>query len=103
VVRLHRRLLDTLREPVGDMLVVIGIDLFQVLNPGAGQAGVAGDDERRAVEVEAASAGMVPPASLGDQPALDDFWLARSPGRLLDPAVLLKPGRRWSGSMSASR
>ena len=67
----HERVVDLLvgplhavRQPMDDVIGVVGIDLVDVVEPRAGLGGVAGSMRRRPIEVEAASRRALDPAAL---------------------------------------
>ena len=66
VVDLLLRALHPVREPMNDMIGVVGIDLAHMVEPRAGLRGVAGLDRRRPIEVETADASrsIQPPSEI---------------------------------------
>jgi hypothetical protein len=88
VVDLLRRPLHPVREPVDDVLGVVGIDLGHVIEPRVSLGGIAGLEQRRPVVIERGHAVAFDPAAGGDEELVrDEHRFARRPRHLFDRAV----------------
>src|SRR5262249_61988082 len=91
MVNLDLAVLHSLGEPPDNVIGVVGINPADVVNPGVRLVGIAGLDERRAVEVQAGYVLTIDPAAVDDEPILDQRRQPRAPSHLFNALVLCEP------------
>src|SRR5262245_9004583 len=94
MVDFYFRMLHPLSTPLDDVLSIIPKEFVNMLKPGTSFCGISQLDRRGSVEIEAGNPVSFDPATFGNQSALNQHVLTRSPGHLLNRSVLVEPCAR---------
>jgi hypothetical protein len=91
VINLLVRALHPMRQPLDQVLGVIGIDSTDVFEPRSGFIRIAVLECWRSVKIGTGDAGTFNKATIGEEAAFDNHRLTWRPGHLLHWLVLVEP------------